>query len=40
MKNDGTVTIKGGNITLEGSEQINIKSSSDIIMKGNKINQN
>ena len=40
MKKDGTIVIKGKDITVEGSGKINIKASSDIIMKGSKILQN
>ena len=40
MKKDGTITIKGKDITIEGSGKINAKASSDIIMKGSKILQN
>ncbi len=40
MKKDGTITIKGKDITIEGSGKINVKASSDITMKGSKILQN
>jgi type VI secretion system secreted protein VgrG len=40
MKKDGTIHIKGKDITVEGSGKINIKASSDIVMKGSKILQN
>jgi len=40
MKKDGTIFIKGKDITVEGSGKINVKASSDIIMKGSKILQN
>jgi type VI secretion system secreted protein VgrG len=40
MKKDGTITIKGKDITVEGSGKINVKASSDIVMKGSKILQN
>lgn len=40
MKKDGTITIEGKDITVTGSGKINIKASSDITMKGSKINQN
>lgn len=40
MKKDGTITIKGKDIKIEGSGKINIKASSDITMKGSKIKQN
>ena len=40
MKKDGTITIKGKDITIDGSGKINAKASSDIVMKGSKILQN
>jgi type VI secretion system secreted protein VgrG len=40
MKKDGTVTIKGKDITLSGSGKINVKASSDVVIKGSKIAQN
>ena len=40
MKKDGTITIKGKNITVEGSGKINVKASSDVVIKGSKILQN
>ncbi|HEY0819221.1 MAG TPA: type VI secretion system tip protein TssI/VgrG [Rhizobacter sp.] len=40
MKKDGTIIIKGKDITIEGSGKINAKASSDIVMKGSKILQN
>jgi len=40
MKKDGTITIKGKDIKLDGSGKINVKASKDIIMKGSKIAQN
>jgi type VI secretion system secreted protein VgrG len=40
MKKDGTITIKGKDITLEGSGKINIKASSDVVVKGSQIKQN
>jgi type VI secretion system secreted protein VgrG len=40
MKKDGTITIKGKDITLEGSGKINVKASSDVVIKGSKIAQN
>ncbi|HWN97485.1 MAG TPA: type VI secretion system tip protein TssI/VgrG [Methylomirabilota bacterium] len=40
MKKDGTITIKGKDITVEGSGKINIKASSDVTIKGSKIAQN
>ena len=40
MKKDGTISIKGKDITIEGSGKVNVKASSDIVMKGSKITQN
>ena len=40
MKKDGTITLEGKDITLDGSGKINIKASGDIVMKGSKIAQN
>lgn len=40
MKKDGTIVIKGKDITVDGSGKINIKADSDIVMKGSKILQN
>jgi type VI secretion system secreted protein VgrG len=40
MKKDGTITIKGKDITLQGSGKINAKASSDVVIKGNKVTQN
>lgn len=40
MKKDGTVVIKGKDITLEGTGKINIKASGDVVLKGNKVTQN
>ena len=40
MKKDGTITIKGKNITLDGSGKINVKASGDVVIKGSKVLQN
>jgi len=40
MKKDGTITIKGKDITIQGSGKINVKASSDVIVKGSKVMQN
>lgn len=40
MKKDGTIVIKGKDITINGSGKINAKADSDIVMKGSKILQN
>ncbi|CAN5718088.1 type VI secretion system spike protein VgrG1b [soil metagenome] len=40
MKKDGTIVIKGKDITLEGSGKINVKASSDVVVKGSKVGIN
>jgi type VI secretion system secreted protein VgrG len=40
MKKDGTITIKGKDITIQGSGKVNVKASSNIVMKGSKILEN
>ncbi len=40
MKKDGTITISGKDITIDASGKINVKASSTITMKGDKILQN
>ena len=40
MKKDGTITIKGKDITLDGSGKINAKASGDVVLKGSKVTQN
>ncbi len=40
MKKDGTIQIKGKDITVDGSGKINVKASSDVAIKGSKITQN
>lgn len=40
MKKDGTITISGKDITLNGTGTINQKASKNIVMKGKKILQN
>jgi type VI secretion system secreted protein VgrG len=40
MKKDGTITIKGKDITVNGSGKINIKASSDVVVKGSKVGIN
>jgi type VI secretion system secreted protein VgrG len=40
MKKDGTIMIKGKDITLDGSGEINVKAGGNIVMKGSKITQN
>lgn len=40
MKKNGDITIKGKNLTLNGSGKINAKASSDVIIKGSKVGLN
>ncbi|MBN8632746.1 MAG: type VI secretion system tip protein VgrG [Rhodobacterales bacterium] len=40
LKKDGTITIKGKDISLTGSGKINAKADGNITLKGSKINQN
>jgi type VI secretion system secreted protein VgrG len=40
LKKDGTIAIKGKDITLTGSGRISAKASSEMTLKGSKINQN
>jgi type VI secretion system secreted protein VgrG len=40
MKKDGTIVIKGKDIKIEGSGKINVKASSDVVIKGSKIGMN
>lgn len=40
MNKDGTIVLEGKDLTITGSGKINVKASSDITMKGSKINQN
>ena len=40
MKKDGTITMQGKDITIDGSGEINAKASKNITMKGQKILQN
>ena len=40
MKRDGTITIKGKDISLHASGKINAKAEGDIVMKGSKILKN
>jgi type VI secretion system secreted protein VgrG len=40
LKKNGDITIKGKNITFEGSGKINVNASGDLILKGSKIAQN
>lgn len=40
MKKDGTITIKGKDITLNGSGKITAKASGDVVLKGSKVTSN
>ncbi|MBS0447264.1 MAG: type VI secretion system tip protein VgrG [Proteobacteria bacterium] len=40
MKKDGTITIKGKDVTIQGSGKINVKADSDVVVKGSKVSQN
>jgi type VI secretion system secreted protein VgrG len=40
MNKDGTITIKGKDITIDGSGEINGKAGKNIVLKGQKILQN
>jgi len=40
MKKDGTIVIKGKDITLKGSGKIAVKADSDLTLKGSKIAEN
>jgi type VI secretion system secreted protein VgrG len=37
LKKDGTIQIKGKDITISGSGQVGVKASSDLVLKGSKI---
>jgi len=40
MKKDGSIVIKGKDITLDGSGKVTAKASGDVVLKGSKIQQN
>jgi len=40
LKKDGEITIKGKDITLNGSGKINVKASADVVIKGSKVTAN
>ncbi len=40
MKKNGDITIKGKNVTVQGSGKINIKASSAVAIKGSKVTNN
>jgi len=40
MKKDGTIVLKGKDITLQGSGKISAKADSDVVIKGSKVGLN
>ena len=40
MKKDGTINLRGKEITLNAFGKINIKASSDLVLKGSRILEN
>jgi type VI secretion system secreted protein VgrG len=40
MKKDGTIKIDGKDVTINGSGKINVKASSDVVVKGSKVAMN
>ncbi len=40
MKKDGTITIKGKDISIDASGKLNAKASSDVVIKGSKVGVN
>ena len=40
MKKDGTITIKGKDVSIDGAGKINVKASSDVVVKGSKVGIN
>ena len=40
MRQDGTITVKGNNITLSGDGDITIKAGGNVVIKGTKVTQN
>jgi type VI secretion system secreted protein VgrG len=40
LKKDGTITLKGKDITLNGSGKINVKASGDVVLKGSSVKNN
>jgi type VI secretion system secreted protein VgrG len=40
MKQDGTITVKGKDITLSGDGDITIKAGGNVVIKGSKVSQN
>ena len=40
MKSNGDISIRGANITVQGSGKINVKASSNVTIKGSKVSTN
>ena len=40
LKKDGTIVIRGKDITIEASGKIDIKAAGEVVLKGSKITQN
>jgi type VI secretion system secreted protein VgrG len=40
MKKNGSIVISGSSIQIEGMEDVNVKASDKVILKGNKIKDN
>ena len=40
LKPDGTIEIKGKNITIEGSGQVRVKATGELTLKGSKVTEN
>jgi len=40
MKKDGTIELKGADVTVTGSGKVNVKADSDVVVKGSKVSMN
>lgn len=40
MKENGTIAIKGNDITVQGSGQVQIRAAKDLTLKGQKVHEN
>jgi type VI secretion system secreted protein VgrG len=40
MKKDGTIAIKGKDITIQGTGKVNVKADSDVVIKGSQVKTN
>jgi len=40
LKSDGSITIKGNNVTVEGASKVIVKAAGDLVLKGAKIVEN